>query len=392
MSEPPVALVVLAPGLRARLGEIADLIVTRIQDEFPVYRAQTFVSTDELRRTAVENVTYLLRTDALPDGDDLAAARRTGTVRGRTGAPLPELLAAFRRGFTVFWEVVADAAIASGEVGRRELADLATHVLGKADRFTAAVTESYRDAAAELLRRHEQERSALVEALTTGGRGSVWEIASRLDLPTSGAFVTVAAEVPAVGAVALPGIAPKLRAADVSSAWRLLPDVEVGVLALPRPDAAEAVRIVGSAAPARVGVSPVYPALEDTPRALYLARVALRSAPAGARAVRRFDDTPLATLVAAAPDAAVRIARQVLGTLLELRRDEQDVLLETLETWMGTGGSAADTAERMHVHPNTVRHRLRRVAERTGRDLDQPTALAELSAALHALRLLPGVR
>jgi hypothetical protein len=117
MSEPPVALVVLAPGLRARLGEIADLIVTRIQDEFPVYRAQTFVSTDELRRTAVENVTYLLRTDALPDGDDLAAARRTGTVRGRTGAPLPELLAAFRRGFTVFWEVVADAAIASGEVG-----------------------------------------------------------------------------------------------------------------------------------------------------------------------------------------------------------------------------------------------------------------------------------
>lgn len=44
------------------------------------------------------------------------------------------------------------------------------------------------------------------------------------------------------------------------------------------------------------------------------------------------------------------------------------------------------------MHPNTVRHRLRRVAERTGRDLDHPTALAELSTALHALRLLPGVR
>ena len=44
------------------------------------------------------------------------------------------------------------------------------------------------------------------------------------------------------------------------------------------------------------------------------------------------------------------------------------------------------------MHPNTVRHRLRRVAERTGRDFDHPTALAELSTALHALRLLPGVR
>lgn len=106
--------------------------------------------------------------------------------------------------------------------------------------------------------------------------------------------------------------------------------------------------------------------------------------------MRRFDDTPLATLVAAAPEAATRIARQVLGRVLELRREEQDVLLETVEVWLATGGSATATAERLFVHPNTVRHRLRRVAEYTGRHLDRPTALAELSTALHALRLLPG--
>jgi hypothetical protein len=392
MSVPPPALVVVAPVLRPRIAEIADRIVAAVQREFPVYGAQTFVSTGALRTTAVENVEYLLRTDPLPDGDDLAAARRTGEARGRVGAPLPELLGAFRHGFTLFWEVVADAAIASGEVDRRDLADLATHVFWKADRFTAALTESYRDAAADVLRRHERERSALVEALTTGGRGSVWEIASRLDLPTTGSFVTVVAEVRSVGEVAMPEIAAKLRAVDVSSAWRLLPEAEVGVVAMPRPDVSDVVRIVGAAAPARVGVSPGYTTLEETPRALYLARVALQSAPAGARAVRRFDDTPLAVLVAAAPEAAVRIARQVLGTLLELRRDDQDLLLGTLETWLSTGGSAAETASRLHVHPNTVRHRLRRVAERTGRDLDHPTALAELSTALHALRLLPGVR
>ena len=72
-------------------------------------------------------------------------------------------------------------------------------------------------------------------------------------------------------------------------------------------------RTVAAAAPGRVGISPVYPALEKTSRALYLARIALQSGPRGAPAVRRFDDTPLATLVAAAPEAATAIARRVLG-------------------------------------------------------------------------------
>ena len=395
VSEQPAALSAVAPALRSRLDEIADRIVERVQQGIPIYRAQTFVDTAELRATAISNVEYLLRTDPLPDGADLAAARSTGRRRGQVGAPLPELLAGFRIGFTVFWEILAAEAIAHHEISNRELAALATHVFGKADEFTAALTAAYRDAGAELLRRREQERSALVEALTSGALGehaSAWEIASRLELPDTGAFATVVAEVPAVGSVALPEIAARLRVIDVWSAWRLLPDVEVGIVALPRPDTAGTEQVIGSAATARAGISPVYAALEETPRALYLARLALQSAPPGTRAVRRFDDTPLATLVAAAPEAATRIARQVLGRLLELRRDEQDVLLETLETWLATGGSAAAAADRLFVHPNTVRHRLRRIAERTGRDLDQPTALAELSAALHALRLLPGVR
>ncbi|WP_434976477.1 helix-turn-helix domain-containing protein [Streptomyces puniciscabiei] len=40
-------------------------------------------------------------------------------------------------------------------------------------------------------------------------------------------------------------------------------------------------------------------------------------------------------------------------------------------------------------HRNTVRHRLRRLEELTGRSLQDPRAVAEISVALHALRLLP---
>lgn len=392
MPDAPRALVLVAPALLDRFDEVVDRIAERVRAALPLYRDETYVSAAALRTAAVENVRYLLRTDDLPDGADLAAAHRTGELRGRAGAPLPELLTGFRIGFSEFWEVLADAAIATGRVDARELAALATHVFRKADEYSAALTTSYRDAAAHTLRRHEQERSALVEALTTGAVGSVWEIASGLDLPSTGAFVTVAAEVASVGVVALPEITSKLRAVNVSSAWRLLPDVEVGVVSLPGPDPSAAVRVVAGAAPGRVGVSPVYPALDETPRALYLARIALQSAPVGRPSVRHFDDTPLATLVAAAPEAATQIARRVLGEILALRRDEQDLLLDTLETWLAVGGSATAAGKRLFVHPNTVRHRLRRVAEHTGRDLEHPTALAELSTALHALRLLPGVR
>jgi DNA-binding PucR family transcriptional regulator len=44
----------------------------------------------------------------------------------------------------------------------------------------------------------------------------------------------------------------------------------------------------------------------------------------------------------------------------------------------------------IYCHPNTVRYRLRRLQQHTGRSLDDPRAVAELLAALDALRLTPG--
>jgi hypothetical protein len=387
MPEPAPVLARIAPAVRERLPELVDAVVDRIQATIPVYGEQTAVSTGALRVSAVGNMEYLLGT-----GTDLAASRRTGRQRALQGVPLPEILAAFRIGFALFWEAVADEAIASGAVSDRELVATATFLWWKADEYAAAVTEAYRDTTAELLRLREQQRSALVEALTTGDlgdRGTVWEIAAKLELPVTGTFAAVAAEVSTIGDEALSGIASKLRAADISSAWRLLPHLHVGVVSLPGADPAALLRVLGAAAAARVGVSPLFPVLEQTPRALHLARIALGAGTAG---VHQFDDTPLATLVVAAPETATQIARTVLGGLLALPREDQDTLLDTLEAWLASSGSAAATATRIFCHPNTVRHRLRRITERTGRSLEDPTAVAELSTALHALRLLPGVR
>ncbi|HET6749549.1 MAG TPA: helix-turn-helix domain-containing protein, partial [Actinomycetes bacterium] len=93
-------------------------------------------------------------------------------------------------------------------------------------------------------------------------------------------------------------------------------------------------------------------------------------------------------LAAAAPDAAGALVRTVLGPVLDLPDQERSSLLGTLRAWFDAGGSAAETGKRIYVHPNTVRYRLRRLQEHTGRSLDDPRAVAELLAALDALRLL----
>ncbi|WP_280254254.1 helix-turn-helix domain-containing protein [Nocardia abscessus] len=63
-------------------------------------------------------------------------------------------------------------------------------------------------------------------------------------------------------------------------------------------------------------------------------------------------------------------------------------LLETLETWFQAGGSAASTGERLYLHANSVRYRLRRIEELTGLSLTNPAAVRDLGAALEALPVL----
>ncbi|MFD1049721.1 helix-turn-helix domain-containing protein, partial [Kibdelosporangium lantanae] len=60
----------------------------------------------------------------------------------------------------------------------------------------------------------------------------------------------------------------------------------------------------------------------------------------------------------------------------------------TLEAWYAEGGSAKNAGRVLYVHPNTVRYRIRRIEDLTGRDLDRPTCVAEVYLALRAVRLV----
>jgi phosphoglycolate phosphatase-like HAD superfamily hydrolase len=384
----------IAGSVRTRLPELADRVVQRLLAEIEFYRDREVVSVEDLRDSVASNLESMVAQLTTDQPPDLSAPRTTGRRRAEQGTPLADILHAYRIGFTELWEAIVEEARRSGQAPSETLVDAASGVWWLIGEYTQELTVAYREAAAELLLAGARERSALVEALFTGGipdRDTLWEAAKMLRLPWEGVFVVVAAEAPGLAQEGLPQVEALLAARGIGSAWRLHPDIQTGVVSLRRQDALPILlEHLGSGVRARAGVSPVYHALGDTPRALHYARLVLGSLPAGIPAVAQFEQTPLRVLAAAAPDAAGELVRTVLGPVLDLPAQDRSSLLSTLQAWFDAGGSAVETGKRLYCHPNTVRYRLRRLQEHTGRSLEDPRAVAELLAALDALRLTRG--
>lgn len=98
------------------------------------------------------------------------------------------------------------------------------------------------------------------------------------------------------------------------------------------------------------------------------------------------EEISYARLLAAVPDEVRRMfASRVLGRLLEYDEAHQAGLLGTLRTFLAQSGSWTRTAEELFLHVNTVRYRMTRVEELTGRDLSRLGDRVDLLLALHSL-------
>jgi DNA-binding PucR family transcriptional regulator len=64
------------------------------------------------------------------------------------------------------------------------------------------------------------------------------------------------------------------------------------------------------------------------------------------------------------------------------------MLFETFRAWQDSDVSMRGAAEVLICHPNTVRHRLRRIENRIGRSLPRPRDVVELSLAFEVYRRL----
>ncbi|MER5471011.1 helix-turn-helix domain-containing protein [Streptomyces sp. NPDC002685] len=382
----------LATVLLERVGELAKEMAARIRAGSRDYHYDV-VPAEELEeacRTHLGNALQAL-TGQVPL--DTEAAERIGRRRALENVPLPTVMTAYRIGVKYFWEAAVAEATRTSLVESDKLVAVASTMSELQDSITEAMVSGYHDVVAQRHLASEHERSALVEALLEGRSmdiDAVWSAAEVLGMPHTGPFTLVAAEVPQMGRQALPEVAALLSRRGIRSAWRLRPDLQLGIVYLRTPrDLDDLVEVLRRHAEQRVGVSPSYDDLCSTGDALRFAKVAMRGGDAASGTVTVFDDSPVAVSAAGAPDVMARVAINVLGPIEALPTGERELLLDTLDVWLGCGGSADEAAKRLYVHPNTVRMRLRRIAERTGRSLADPRGITELFLALRAVRQTP---
>jgi hypothetical protein len=184
------------------------------------------------------------------------------------------------------------------------------------------------------------------------------------------------------------GFAMHLSAVHPRSAAALVGDVAYGLVPVSRDGNGErrAVRIaadfldrVGERVRAVIGVSRVArdvvglaDARTDAGRALRVLREG-----DGARRVARLADVHVEALVLELRDLVAAHGDGPTGPVAELfAYDEKHGarLVETLRAWLDSFGDVVAAAAAVHVHPNTFRYRLRRLAEVGDLDLTDPEA------------------
>ncbi|MFE0703159.1 PucR family transcriptional regulator [Streptomyces sp. NPDC058872] len=375
-------------ALRARLPELAEKMALRIRSEVDAYEDESLISLDSLRRSCLANADRLLTHLHGEGAPEAEAARETGRARAEQGVPLADTLRAYRIGSELLWTEILAEARTHPEVSNDLLVSESAKFWALFGLYAEAVAVAYRETAAELTSQGQARRSALVEALFTGiiTDRTMWEAARELGLPEHGPYAVAVAEAGAPGEEPLAGAEAALRRAELPSAWRLLPDQQLALIALPHAAAESTCLRILRRGRARVGFSPCFGSLQNAPQALRFARLALAGLPGAGPGVARFDDDPLAMVVAAAPAEAAHLVEVTLQPVLDLPAAERSRLLRTLEHWFASGGSAATAAQGLFVHPNTVRYRLRRIEELTGRFLSDPRTAADIGAALLAVR------
>jgi sugar diacid utilization regulator len=282
---------------------------------------------------------------------------------------------------------------AVGSLHQRPLpADTEVHVVRFAELIATAVVAGHRDEQNRQLLAEASRRSDLIDALLAGRAFDEWslrDVAGQLRLPINGPFVVIAAQIPSAGDEPLPEIESKLRSLDIFSAWRRLPDLQVGIVHIESDQKLDRViALVSRMTTVRVGVSAAFKDLRETPRALHVARVMVRGPTDSTSSVAVFDGSILATAAVSAPEVMIKTVGAALEGFGDLPDVDRKMLFETFRVWLDNDASVYGAAEVLICHPNTVRHRLRRIEKHTGRSLSRPRDVAELCLAFEVHRRL----
>ncbi len=341
----------------------------------------------------------------------LAEFRAIGAAEAAEGRSLEPLQSALRLGARVGWRRLCAVA------ARQRLDMLALGRAGEAifvylDELAAASAQGYLDARAEFAGERERRRRRLLDliladppapadAVAEAARAAGWTLPDRI------AVVALGDRRASVGpqqAIAGPQQATAGPQPSRPTALPALPALPADMLAdwsrrepcllIPDPDRHGRIPAVDRAlAGWAAAMGPVEP-LDRAAASLHWARRTLDLAERGivanenGRGLVRGDEHLAALLIFADEELTGALQAARLAPLQRLRAAQQDRLAETLLIWLQHGCNANEVALQVHVHPQTVRYRLRQADDLFGDQLRDPDRRFELEIALRARQLL----
>lgn len=390
-----------AERLNGRLDEVTGSMVARILAEVPVYRRLPPDGLSNVEQLASRNSRVL--TEALAAGtgldrEDLRYVADHARERVRRGVSLESMLHAYRVGLTAFWEECIAEGVALG-LSRDAALELARRTSELSDDLTTHAAETYVREEARLRAHSDRAARDMLELMLRGEADAESLGASRAapGLDSATRLVVVIARVDARTAHA--------------DALGTTSDALTRTLSTRRASA-----LVAARSGAVIAVAPLEDDHSVTP-ALTAAATALRAegthmvcglstplegfaaVPAGFdQAVLAASQTSTERPVVSLSELSV-IENLVLGatttTRAMLLHQAENLLPDakrslapmkfTLQAFAETNMNVTRAAKRLHIHPNTLRYRLRRVLEQTGRD---PHSFGDLLDLLCLVTLL----
>ena len=358
--------------VESELDELADRAATRIAGQMSIYgELPAGVLVAALRANFARGL-EVLRSQAPPSSETVQDFVEAATDRALQGFPLQDVLRAYRIGLGVMWERLSPL-VTRHDLHAADVLSVASTLRSWEDAVTDAVADAHSGVGIQLAREDQQRRDTFLRALVAGAlQGEDLRRASEgFGLDPEQTYVPARIR-------AVPGGWPHGLTHRVEQALGGRPGVvgqvdrDVVSIALVAPDPVP---------DTTVAVGP--------PAELALLQASFAVATRALQTGSAFGMTGLVDLGSLSIRPAV-LTDAALGALFEARRlaplEELGALgveLEgTLRRWFELGMRHEETARDLHLHPNTLRHRLRRYEEVTGSSLRDITTLTELHWAL----------
>ncbi|MBB4933691.1 DNA-binding NarL/FixJ family response regulator [Lipingzhangella halophila] len=379
----------IADYLRPHFEGAIDEVTTEIQSSITEYARPDDPTYQHATRAAVTDALHAFL-DQIgnpdPPNEELRERfRELGAGEAYEGRSLDSLQTALRTGAVTTWRLITELQLLEPlAFPRRYLGPIAESKFLFQQEMATAAMEGYNRvqarAVGELQRRRGRLLSLLLadtppaaEAIAELARAAEWRLPTRISV-----------------------VVLQSRTSDVTGAPVLPTDVLADFdrpdpcLVVPDPDGPGRLRSLGAvlhnweaAAGPTVGVTQAaesYRRAQDT-----LALVCAGQLPRDG--VVRWNDHLSTLLLFHDPELMTTMAEVRLAPLEELRPTQRDRMAETLLALLQQDFNAKEVASRLHLHPQTVRYRLRNLQRLFGERLRDPDERFELEMVLRARRM-----